>query len=580
MNQFSQTILSENINQFLDEIEVENISFTQLKELLFETSGVVDFFNDNVDFEDFKEYLSNQNFKIEAISRTEFGDFQTNNDLSVRVVKRISSQSQNPTILFEPTFGEGNLLLAGLQEFSSIEKIIGVEIYKPYIWKTKFKILDYYLQNPSKNKPSIILYHESIFDFDLNNLAKNTINDKILILGNPPWVTNAQLTTLESDNLPRKSNFKNNTGLDAMTGKGNFDIGEYITQNLIRYFQNHQGSMAFLVKNIVIKNITFDQKRNNFLVRNLQKYHFDAKKEFNASVEASLFFCEFSTNAEQFCREINLDENKPFENTFGWINNKFVSIMEDYETYANIDGICPFEWRQGVKHDCTAVMELRKEGDYFFNAQDEKIELENDLVYPFLKSSDLKNKEVTEVRKYTIIPQKKIGQETDYIKEFYPLTYQYLKANEGSFDKRKSSIYRGKPKFSIFGIGNYSFKPFKVAISGLYKTFAFTLIFPLDEKPIMLDDTCYFLGFDTEEEAIITHKLLNHDITQKFLKSIVFLEAKRAFTKDILMRIDLLSLVRLMNFSDLGLDYYLQKDWDKYLQNLHNEQLTSQLSLF
>ena len=580
MNQFSQLILSENINQFLDEIEVENIGFTQLNELLFETSGVVDFFNDNVDFEDFKEYLSNQNFKIEAISRTEFGDFQTNNDLSVRVVKRISSQSQNPTILFEPTFGEGNLLLAGLQEFSSIEKIIGVEIYKPYIWKTKFKILDYYLQNPSKNKPSIILYHESIFDFDLNNLAKNTINDKILILGNPPWVTNAQLTTLESDNLPRKSNFKNNTGLDAMTGKGNFDIGEYITQNLIRNFQNHQGNMAFLVKNIVIKNITFDQKRNNFLVRNLQKYHFDAKKEFNASVEASLFFCEFSNNAEQFCREINLDENKPFENTFGWINNKFVSIMEDYETYANIDGICPFEWRQGVKHDCTAVMELRKEGDYFLNAEDEKIELENDLVYPFLKSSDLKNKEVTNVRKYTIIPQKKIGQETDYIKEFYPLTYQYLKVNEGSFDKRKSSIYRGKPQFSIFGIGDYSFKPYKVAISGLYKTFAFTLIFPLNEKPIMLDDTCYFLGFDTPEEAIITHRLLNHDITRKFLKSIVFLEAKRAFTKDILMRIDLLSLARLMNFSDLGLDYYFQKDWDKYLQNLHNEQLTSQLSLF
>jgi hypothetical protein len=580
MNQFSQIILSENINQFLDKIEVKYIAFAQLNELLFETSGVVDFFNDIVEFEDFKEYLSNSSVKIDAISRTEFGDFQTNNDLSIRVVKRISSQVQNPTILFEPTFGAGNLLLAGLQEFDSIEKVIGVEIYKPYIWKTKFKILDYYLQNPSKNRPSIALYHESIFDFDLNNLAKNTINDKILILGNPPWVTNAQLTTLESNNLPLKSNFKNNAGLDAMTGKGNFDIGEYITQNLIRNFQNHQGNMAFLVKNIVIKNITFDQKRNNFLIKNLQKYHFDAKKEFNASVEASLFFCEFNDDAEQFCREVNLDENIVFENTFGWINNKFVSVMEDYEVYSNIDGICPFEWRQGVKHDCTAVMELGKEGDYFFNADNEKIELEKDLVYPFLKSSDLKNKEVTEVRKYTIIPQKKIGQETDYIKELYPLTYQYLKANEGGFDKRKSSIYKGKPKFSIFGIGDYSFKPYKVAISGLYKTFSFTLVLPLDDKPIMLDDTCYFLGFDTAEEAIITHKLLNHPITQKFLKSIVFLEAKRAFTKDILMRINLFSLARLLNFSDLDLDYSLQKEWDKYVQNLHNEQLTPQLSLF
>lgn len=580
MNQFSQLILSENINQFLSKIEVKHIAFAQLNELLFETSGVINFFNDSVEFEDFKEYLSNQNVKIDSISRTEFGDFQTNSNLSDRVVKRISSQVHNPTILFEPTFGEGNLLLAGLREFNSLEKVIGVEIYKPYIWKTKFKILDYYLQNPSENKPSVILYHESIFDFDLNNLAKNTINDEILILGNPPWVTNAQLTTLESDNLPRKSNFKNNTGLDAMTGKGNFDIGEYITQNLIRSFQKHQGCMAFLVKNIVIKNITFDQKRNNFLIKNLQKYHFDAKKEFNASVEASMFFCEFNRNAEQFCREVNLDANTPFENTFGWINNKFVAVMEDYELYANIDGICPFEWRQGVKHDCTAVMELRREGDYFFNAENEKIELEKDLVYAFLKSSDLKNKEVTEVRKYTIIPQKKIGQETDYIKEFYPLTYQYLKANQGGFDKRKSSIYKGKPKFSIFGIGDYSFKPYKVAISGLYKTFTFTLVSPLDEKPIMLDDTCYFLGFNTAEEAIITHRLLNHPITQKFLKSIVFLEAKRAFTKDILMRIDLLSLARLVNFSDLELAYYFQKHWDKYLQSLNSEQFTPQLSLF
>ncbi len=580
MNQFSQIILSENINQFLHKIEVKNIGFTQLNELFFETTGIVDFFNDIVEFEDFKQHFCNQNVKIDTISRTEFGDFQTNNDLSIRVVKRIISQVQNPTILFEPTFGEGNLLLAGLQEFDSIERVIGVEIYKPYIWKTKFKILDYYLNNSSKNKPIITLYHESIFDFDLNNLAKNTINDKILILGNPPWVTNAQLTTLESDNLPRKSNFKNIAGLDAMTGKGNFDIGEYITQSLIRNFQNHQGSMAFLVKNIVIKNITFDQKRNNFFIKNLQKFHFDAKREFNASVEASLFFCDFNYDAEQFCHEVNLDKKTPFENTFGWVNNKFVSVMEDYEVYANLDGICPFEWRQGVKHDCTAVMELRKDGDYFFNADNNQIELEDNLVYPFLKSSDLKNKEVTEVRKYTIITQKKIGQETDYIKELYPLTYQYLKANEDAFDKRKSSIYRGKPKFSIFGIGDYSFKPYKVAISGLYKTFSFTLVFPLNDKPTMLDDTCYFLGFDTVEEAIITHRLLNHSITQNFLKSIVFLEAKRAFTKDILMRINLLNLARLLNFVDLDLDYSFQKKWDKYVQNLHNEQLTPQLSLF
>ena len=33
-------------------------------------------------------------------------------------------------------------------------------------------------------------------------------------------------------NLPRKNNFKNHSGLDAMTGKGNFDIAEFITMSL------------------------------------------------------------------------------------------------------------------------------------------------------------------------------------------------------------------------------------------------------------------------------------------------------------------------------------------------------------
>ena len=37
MNQFSQILLTENINQFLTEIEVENIGFTQLNEILCET---------------------------------------------------------------------------------------------------------------------------------------------------------------------------------------------------------------------------------------------------------------------------------------------------------------------------------------------------------------------------------------------------------------------------------------------------------------------------------------------------------------------------------------------------------------
>lgn len=219
--------------------------------------------------------------------------------------------------------------------------------------------------------------------------------------------------------------------------------------------------------------------------------------------------------------------------------------MSNIDTYVhtkNIDGESPFEWRQGLKHDCSSIMELDKVNGHFVNGLNEEIKLEEDLVYGLLKSSDLKNTVINQTRKFTIVTQRKVGQETAYIRNEFPKTFQYLTDHQDSFYARKSSIYNNKPAFSIFGIGDYSFKPYKVAISGLYKTFHFTLILPQNEKPVMLDDTCYLIGFDKIEFAVYALILLNSDTTVQFLQSVTFSDAKRTFTKDVLMRIDLLEL--------------------------------------
>jgi hypothetical protein len=105
-----------------------------------------------------------------------------------------------------------------------------------------------------------------------------------------------------------------------------------------------------------------------------------------------------------------------------------------------------------------------------------------------------------------------------------------------------------------------------VAISGLYKTFHFTLILPQNTKPVMLDDTCYMLGFDKIEFAVYALILLNSDPAMRFLKSITFSDAKRTFTKDVLMRIDLLVLAKQMNEKTLSIE--LNKLNDAYQLNL------------
>jgi len=532
--------------------KLKNIpSFELANQKMYDTFGILHFFDNNEELETLKEVISTIHNIVEEPDRAEYGDFQTNSSLANKVILHLVSKNISPEILIEPTCGKGNFIIASLRNFKNIKNVFGVEIYKPYVWETKFSIVDFFLSNPGVNKPEISIVHCNVFDFDFKEIAKAHSKKDILVVGNPPWVTNSKLGSLNSTNLPKKTNFKNHSGLDAMTGKGNFDIAEYITLMMIRTFQNMKGNLLLLVKNSVIKNIVFDQNKNRYKISSIEKHCIDSKKEFNVSVEAALFYCQLNSLPTFDCKEFDFYNNQASQLKFGWLNDKFVSNIDKYLHTNEIDGECPFVWRQGLKHDCSTVMELEKVNEHYVNGLNEEVKLEDDLVYGILKSSDLKNTVINQTRKFTIVTQKKVGQETKYIKIEYPKTYQYLIQHQANFDARKSSIYNNKPLFSIFGIGDYSFKPYKVAISGLYKTFHFTLILPQDNKPVMLDDTCYLIGFDKIEFAVYALILLNSDTTVQFLQSVTFPDAKRTFTKDVLMRIDLLELAKQIDKVDL-----------------------------
>ena len=153
------------------------------------------------------------------------------------------------------------------------------------------------------------------------------------------------------------------------------------------------------------------------------------------------------------------------------------------------------------------------------------------------KSSDLAKEEVEINKRWMIVTQKKIGEDTSIIKEEAPLTWKYLIKHPEKLDKRKSSIYKGKPRFSVFGVGDYTFKPWKIAISGFYKSLEFHLIPPFHEKPVVFDDTCYFLSTNEEKEAILLLNLLKQERVKEFYQSFIFWDAKRPITKNILKKL-------------------------------------------
>ena len=570
--------INHKVSDFLNDKLKGITSFEIANQKMSDAFGIKQFFDNNEELEILKKVISDTNDIIEEPDRAEYGDFQTNADLANKVTLHLVSKNVSPEIVVEPTCGKGNFIIASLRNFKSIKNIFGVEIYKPYVWETKFNIINFYLENHEHYKPEILISHCNVFDFEFKQIAKQHSTKDILIIGNPPWVTNSKLGILSSSNLPKKTNFKNHSGLDAMTGKGNFDIAEYITMSMIKTFQKMKGHLLLLVKNSVIKNIVFDQNKNHYEISSIEKQCIDSKKEFNVSVEASLFYSKLNSPPAFYCKEFNFYDNTNSYRKSGWLNDKFVSNIDTYAHTKNIDGESPFVWRQGLKHDCSAIMELDKVNGHYVNGLNEEVTLEDGLVYGILKSSDLKNTVINQTRKFTIVTQKKVGHDTKYIKSAYPKTYQYLTTHQNFFDARKSSIYNNKPLFSIFGIGDYSFKPYKVAISGLYKTFHFTLILPQENKPVMLDDTCYLIGFDKIEFAVYALMLLNSDTTMQFLQSVTFADAKRTFTKDVLMRIDLLQLAKNSNKKDLETEMYRLNEmykfsltldlWDSFLNGM------------
>lgn len=556
------------------------LNYLDINARIKKVCGINNFFESQADATKLLTEIIEKQSIVSEPDRREYGDFQTNRELAIQVAKYAFEINEEIEFVLEPTCGKGNFLIACISQFKKLKKVVGVEIYKPYVWKTKFGILTHYLSNPDDTRPDIDIIHCNAFEFDYSELANSTDYLKTLVIGNPPWVTNSELGSIDSKNLPVKTNFKRHNGLDAMTGKGNFDIGEYISHAMLKCFDKHDGLFAFLIKNSVAKNLIYDQNRNRFRIGASKQLNIDSKKEFNVSVSACLFLTRLNRNPELTCTEYDF-YNQDELTTFGWYKDKFVYSVQNYDESSIVDGKSTFVWRSGVKHDCSKVMELEQVNGHFKNALGEEINLENNLTYGLLKSSDLKEDKTNSFRKLTIITQKKIGQETKYIKDEYPLTYNYLTSHKEHFEKRKSSIYKDKPSFSIFGIGDYSFAPYKVAISGLYKSTHFTLVSPFNSKPIMLDDTCYFIGFENLKMAEIAHYLVNSKLVQKFLKSIIFSDSKRSINKDTLMRIDFARA-----FESTGYDKASKEikglepeHWEKFSEMI-KEEVTEQMTLF
>ncbi|MEZ3160458.1 hypothetical protein AB1K54_07895 [Microbacterium sp. BWT-B31] len=454
----------------------------------------------------------------------EFGDFQTPLALAEQCLRVVGLPADARVL--EPTCGVGAFLHASAVLQPGTERV-GIETQPEYA------------------EQASQWAHVSVGNIFLTDLAKDVewqTNGPLRVVGNPPWVTSAELNRMDSKNLPPKENFKGAKGFDALLGGSNFDVCEYIILKCLGDLRKEPLQLAMLCKTQVARNVIEHAAAAKLPIAAASVYRIDAKRWFNAAVDACLFVVTADpSNTPDYTVNIFEDVFAPDAeptSRFGVVDGRLVSNVDGYLAVREADGVSSLVWRSGLKHDASKVFELDA-APAPTTAQGVTLDVESEYVFPLLKCTDIFRGKHRALRKWVLVPQKAFGADTSHLAMVAPKLWDYLNSNAEALDGRKSSIYRNRPRFSVFGHGDYTYAPYKVAVSGLHKEAIFRLVAPIQDQPVVLDDTCYFLPFEDGTEAAVVAAQLNSPQAQLLIESLVFWDSKRPITKKLLARIDL-----------------------------------------
>jgi hypothetical protein len=454
------------------------------------------------------------------LSARQRGDFQTPEGLARQVWSSINVSDFD--LVIEPTFGLGSFLATVPGECEA--EIVGWEIKEHYYRVVRARMAD---------------RAQRLLCGDVFNVSAQDIpaGSRVLVIGNPPWVTNSEQSALGGQNTGNKKNLKSLNGLEAMTGKANFDISEAIILHFISLLRGRAVvQFAMLGKFTVLRNlIQFIGGEPN--VGGFEFHRIDAGKHFSAAVDAGLIkFTVGGRRSGQLRCPIYDGVGGRQVGEIGMVGKHLIYDLERYEKtrFMEHKGLRQYTWRQGIKHDLSDVLELRECEGGFVNRRGEQVDVEPEIIYRLYKSSDLFHGR--NARYVVPVYQRDLQDTLEDLPVRCPRLYRYLSSHRGAFDARKSRIYKNKNSFTMFGIGAYTHQRYKVAIGALYTSPVFRLLEP-DGHPVVVDDTGYMIATDNRKEAAYIATVLNLNCTKDFLLSVSNPTDKRRYSKDVLDRV-------------------------------------------
>jgi len=353
-----------------------------------------------------------------------------------------------------------------------------------------------------------------------NAFAPLYAKDFNYVAGNPPWVNWENLPEHYRDNtkpLWEEHGLFPHGGMDTILGKGKKDISMLMSYVAMDKYLREGGKLGFLITQSVFKTAGAGQGFRRFLLGNgeyIQVQHVDDMVELQPFEGASnrtsvviiqkgrktkypmpsYLYWKKTVKGKSIAVDSSLDdvlqmtERKQFaaepvdakDTTSPWLTGKPKAIkavkkilgQSDYVAHegVNTGGANGVYWVDIVdkRPDGLAIVSNITKGAKR-KVESIQMAIEPDLLYPLLRGGDVKRWQA-EPSAYILMaqdPDKRCGIDENEMKADYPKTYLYLKRFEAVLRERKSRgvtdmIEGGAPFYTMFGVGDYTFAPYKV----------------------------------------------------------------------------------------------------------------------
>lgn len=468
-------------------------------------------FGELVDLHDqLTTYLVDEHFH----ARKDEGDFQTRYELAVETTRR-ATQDQEFRRAIDPTCGTGSFLLAlvSLAARHSMPgpTIVGVERNLDSAAVAWFA--SSICNDLLRGRATVDIHCADVHDF-IGILGQKRSFD--LLVGNPPWVTWTDLPASDKTRWASKDieayKFVEVNGMEKRMGAANKDIGAAIVLRSLQELAEPHARFGFLFKRGHLNAPSMKAFRSGTIP------HREGRKlavhEVFSVVSRKNFFGADEITTEGW---IGITDKGPVEavhapilerNQSEWsvaetkklvrqaLASEDVAFVEATSDIPLATTQAQIEIRHGIKHDCKDVYEIPR-------AQAEAIGWQ--CVYPTVKSRHVKNDRWTGEYDLVIVPNKSLRKEDgDGLAVQAPMAYQYLLGCKDLLETRKSQWVGTRNFYDVFGVGDYSFAPYKVAWVRLGWKPQFVVLPPVrlpngETKPIVPGD--HFLFIPTADKA-------------------------------------------------------------------------------